>query len=262
MAGGFTQLPNLVLLSGELDVYAKTLYALLVNYAREDEECWPGQDGLRKHLGCSERKLRDATRDLEMAGFISAHQRGRGNTNTYLLLSLEEADDRQQVPVSRGSRPAGGAGLDRHLVPVPCEQDAVEQDIKKKTASSSTSEVASDPDKQTTGEIIERPEVDALCTLLADLIAANGVKRPDPAQKRWRDAARLMIDRDGLDPKHIEWMIRWTQAEQFWKTVILSMPKLREKWAQVWLKAKAEHEKRDGKLQTSDQLREWANERT
>lgn len=135
MVDGFTMVPNLVLRSDALDVYAKTLYALLADYAGQDEECWPGQDGLRKRLGCSERKLRDATRDLETAGFISAHQRGRGNTNTYVLLALEEIDDRQEVPVSRGFRPAGGAGLDRQEVPVPCEQDSVEQDIEKTSSS-------------------------------------------------------------------------------------------------------------------------------
>ncbi len=127
--------------------------------------------------------------------------------------------------------------------------------VKEKTTSSLVEDRKSDPDEQTT----QRPEVDALCVLLADLIEMNGVRRPDPAQKRWRDAARLMIDRDGLNPQHIEWIIRWAQSNDFWRANILSMPKLREKWPQLWLRAKAEHEKRNGAT-TSDQLRRWADE--
>lgn len=80
----------------------------------------------------------------------------------------------------------------------------------------------------------ERPEIDALVFLLADLIEANGSKRPASTTKA-RDAVRLMIDRDNRTPAQIEWVIRWCQADDFWKTNILSMPKLREKFDQLRL---------------------------
>ena len=80
-----------------------------------------------------------------------------------------------------------------------------------------------------------REDVEALCTLLADLIEANGSKRPT-ITKRWRDAARLMLDSDGRALAEAERVIRWSQADGFWKTNILSMPKLREKYDQLRLR--------------------------
>ena len=80
-----------------------------------------------------------------------------------------------------------------------------------------------------------REDVEALCTLLADLIEANGSKRP-AITKRWRDAARLMLDSDGRALAEAERVIRWSQADGFWKTNILSMPKLREKYDQLRLR--------------------------
>ena len=80
-----------------------------------------------------------------------------------------------------------------------------------------------------------REDVEALCTLLADLIEANGSKRPT-ITKRWRDAARLMLDNDGRTLAEAEGVIRWSQADGFWKTNILSMPKLREKYDQLRLR--------------------------
>lgn len=105
-------------------------------------------------------------------------------------------------------------------------------ELKKPSVSSS--EVADAP---------SRPEVEHLCALLADLVEANGAKRPT-VTKRWRDAARLMIDRDGHSVEQIEWLIRWSQRDEFWRANILSMPKFRDKFDQLRLKATREHANR------------------
>ena len=81
-----------------------------------------------------------------------------------------------------------------------------------------------------------RPEIEALCTLLADLIEQNGSKRPTVTQK-WRDACRLMLDRDGRTAEQIAYLIRWCQGDEFWRSNVQSMPKLREKFDQLRLKA-------------------------
>jgi len=78
--------------------------------------------------------------------------------------------------------------------------------------------------------------VDRLCAHLADRIEANGSKRPAVTQK-WRDAARLLLDRDGRTEQHIRQAIDWCQADEFWRSNILSMPKLREKYDQLRLQA-------------------------
>ena len=86
-----------------------------------------------------------------------------------------------------------------------------------------------------------RPDVDKVCHLLADLIQRNDPKaKVDPASKRWRDAARLLIDNDRRTVDEIEQVIRWCQADQFWQSNVLSMPKLREKFQQLALRMRTE----------------------
>jgi hypothetical protein len=81
-----------------------------------------------------------------------------------------------------------------------------------------------------------RPDVEHLCDLLADRIEANGSKRPTIG-KGWRDAARLMLDRDERSLEEIVGAIEWCQADNFWRSNILSMAKLREKYDQLRLQA-------------------------
>jgi len=81
-----------------------------------------------------------------------------------------------------------------------------------------------------------RPDVEELLDLLDACIEANGMKKPTRTKKN-SDAARLLIDKDGYEVKQVAWMIRWATNDEFWRTNILSMSKLREKFDQ--LKAKA-----------------------
>lgn len=80
-----------------------------------------------------------------------------------------------------------------------------------------------------------REDVEQLCTLLADRIESNGSKRPR-ITKAWRDSARLMLDRDARDHTEAVQVINWSQDDDFWRTNILSMPKLREKYDQLRLR--------------------------
>lgn len=84
----------------------------------------------------------------------------------------------------------------------------------------------------------EIPTGGRLSELLADLIAANDPngKRPS-VTKRWLDAERLLITRDGRDPEQVEALIRWCQADEFERSNVLSMPKLRTRFTGLWQKA-------------------------
>jgi hypothetical protein len=97
----------------------------------------------------------------------------------------------------------------------------------------SSSEVAdATPDQKEIREDVER-----LCLRLADHIESNGAKRPTIV-KGWRDSARLLIDKDGRTEAQVAWLIDWCQRDEFWRANILSMPKLREKFDQLLLKAR------------------------
>ncbi|MDQ0101139.1 hypothetical protein J2T10_000758 [Paenarthrobacter nicotinovorans] len=79
---------------------------------------------------------------------------------------------------------------------------------------------------------------DKLCELLADLIESNGSRRPT-VTKAWRDSARLLLEKDSRDVGEIERLLKWCQGDDFWKSNILSMPKFRDKYDQLRLKAGA-----------------------
>src|SRR5262245_486570 len=67
-----------------------------------------------------------------------------------------------------------------------------------------------------------------LCMLLADRIQSWSGERPKIG-KRWEDAARLLVTRDGYATEQIVALIEFATESDFWRANILSMPKLREK---------------------------------
>ena len=82
-----------------------------------------------------------------------------------------------------------------------------------------------------------RQDVEELCTHLRDRIIGNGGKATISA--KWRTEARLLIDRDDVDIEVAHRLIDWCQDSDFWHANILSMPKFREKYQQLLLKARA-----------------------
>jgi hypothetical protein len=108
--------------------------------------------------------------------------------------------------------------------------------------------------------LVERPDVDRLCEHLADRIAEDGSKRP-PIGKGWRDAARLMLDKDGRTEEEVHLAIDWCQDHLFWRTNVLSMPTLREKFDRLRKVAIAEQQRKPSKQQETDDLFERAARR-
>jgi hypothetical protein len=95
------------------------------------------------------------------------------------------------------------------------------------------------PNKGRSNDLPRREDVEDLCSLLAELIHANGtpVNRIGWPSKGWRDAARLMLDRDSRDLKEAETLIRWCQADEFWRGNVESMPTFRRQYDKLRLKA-------------------------
>ena len=81
-----------------------------------------------------------------------------------------------------------------------------------------------------------REDVEALCTRLRDHIAGNTSKTPNITAK-WRTEARLLLDRDDIPFDEAVRVLDWCQLDQFWKSNILSMPKFREKFSALQIKA-------------------------
>lgn len=81
-----------------------------------------------------------------------------------------------------------------------------------------------------------RPEAEGLCVLLADLIESNGSRRP-VISERWLDEADRLLRIDGRPVAEAEALIRWSQADQFWRANCVSMVKFRAIYDRLRLKS-------------------------
>lgn len=94
------------------------------------------------------------------------------------------------------------------------------------------------PDPTTSKDVDTPPreEIIHLCTVMADCVEGNGAKRPT-ITKAATEATRKLLDVDGYTPHQVEWMIRWATSHEFWRSNILSMSKLRDKFDQLKLQS-------------------------
>jgi hypothetical protein len=84
-----------------------------------------------------------------------------------------------------------------------------------------------------------RPDVERVISSFSDMLKANDIKHK-PGQT-WRTAARLLIDRDGYTPDQIIYVAKFATTDEFWKSNVLSLPKLREKFEALKIKAQAQN---------------------
>jgi len=115
-------------------------------------------------------------------------------------------------------------------------------------SSSLSSEVEA---QRTTDDVLEKakekagPDGRKLVDDLVAQIISNGSRPPKP-KAAWYDSARLLLTDDGVDPDLAEKVLRWCQQDDFWSTVVLSMPKFREKYDQLRLAMKRSRQHRAG----------------
>jgi len=90
-------------------------------------------------------------------------------------------------------------------------------------------------------------EVDVFLTnLLIELMEENlpnshiveKFKKTESTQTDWMRQCRLMRERDNRTPIEIETLIRWSQKDEFWRSNILSISKLRKQFDRLLLQAK------------------------
>lgn len=86
-----------------------------------------------------------------------------------------------------------------------------------------------------------------LCDVLLECLRANKVAKAK-VSKAWLDAARLMVDNDHRDPHEARALIKWATSDSFWRANILSMPKFREKYDTLRLRAQMPDQRNDKKL--------------
>ncbi len=197
--------------------------------------------------------LADVRHDLELLAGIEAICRYAVEGRKYL--HMPKWDDHQRInrptpaksppcPRHEGSGTTQDSTTDDSLndhgaltEPSTWEGKGREREVEgEKGEGVSATDAAEAPKSTALALVSDRPDVERLCEHLSDLVEGNGAKRPAITTK-WRDAARLMLDRDGRTEAEVMGAIDWSQAHEFWRANILSMPKLREKYDQLLLQA-------------------------
>lgn len=222
-----------------LGVYEVGAYMALAKHAEVGSgSARPSKRTIAGYLRCSERKVQDAIKVLEGAGYVEVVEQP-GHASIYRLLPPPT--------------PAPGAGVPEQDVPggeqeVPTTQapGAPEQEPGTRTMNERTPEVVRDAADDTIGR---------LCDQLADRVAEH-MTAPRPAvTKRWRTDMRLLIERGplGIDkpepipPERVERCIAFvfehlatpTGRTRFcWANQVRSPHALREHWAQLLRAAK------------------------
>jgi hypothetical protein len=253
----------------------------IAHEANRDGEVEMGASELASKCRLGERTVQTAVRELADAKELEVrHGGGRGRRTWYRLTLSNPAGSAgfepgnpagsAPIPASNPADPAGFtetpqdlrpfAGPPNPADPAPfTENPRSSGQVNGRNPADSAGFEISDVFITSTGRdevqvkdasaITSRPDVERLCVHLADRIEANGSRRP-PIGRKWRDAARLMIDRDHRTEQQVMAAIDWCQENEFWRSNILSMPKLREKYEQ--LRLQAGRVKQNGRSSTTD----------
>jgi hypothetical protein len=84
-AGGFTQVPNILLNEAAVSSNAKVVYSKLLSYAWNNNMVFPGQDRMAHDVGLSTATISRALHELELYEWLEIQRRGQGKTNIYVL---------------------------------------------------------------------------------------------------------------------------------------------------------------------------------
>lgn len=232
------------LLDADVSAQAIRLYAVLARYADRAGNAFPSRKALADRLQVRDKKTVDrALKELVDAQAVTVHGRvdeaGDQTSNHYVVHRTPPEGVVARTPSGGGTNATtqgqgchDGGGTDgTTVVPQkgherePLEREPSEREEKHLVGADAPP-----------AEVPPRDDVERLCAHLADRIEANGSKRPT-ITRRWRDAARLLLDRDNRTEEQVVRAIDWCQADEFWRSNILSMPKLREKYDQLRLAA-------------------------
>jgi len=83
--GGFTKTPNDLLEDNTIVAPARLLYIILLKYAWNKNQVFPGQKRLAESMGVDDRTIRTYLKILEEHGLISIQRQGLTKTNLYTL---------------------------------------------------------------------------------------------------------------------------------------------------------------------------------
>lgn len=217
----FQQIPNWVFESSISPVAIKLYLVLRKNGDNKRGTSYYSRKKLAEQLGFSANTVDRAKKELLDIGAIC--QINRKNENGDWTSNMYHIHTNPNLKCRYLLAPVG--------IPIPTDGD---------TPIPTSGEQTNNHLELRTNELTSRAytaQVKGLANLLADLIANNGVKRPNVTDKWFADIDRLQRI-DGYSYEQIERVIRWAQADSFWQANILSPSKLRKQFSQLQMKIK------------------------
>lgn len=179
-------------------------------------------------------RVSEAISHLHQAGLVWRYE---ADGTDLLYLSFWESIQRVDKPQSgRFPRPDGTLHYKDSEIREPSrdfasprEASRLEQGNRGTGEQSSSSEIA---------DAIPRPDVDEILDYFDAALRANDPEcKPPTRSKKNRDAARLLLDRDGRTVVQVKACIDFATRDEFWRSNILSISKLRDKYDQLRAKA-------------------------
>lgn len=189
-------------------------------------ELWMRQSVLAGKARTTRRSVLAALATLTDGGFLDLLEEGRGGANRYRFLMPEG------TPVVYETRPEGVK-----RVHTPVNGDHTVTGVRCEESSQGGVKPVHTKPKEEPKDTSFSSDVHRLCGLLADLIAEDGTDRPDVSARWLTDCERLMR-LDKKTPEQVERAIRWSQADPFWSTVVLSPASLRKNYLKLSKAAK------------------------
>lgn len=121
--------------------------------------------------------------------------------------------------------PIPNPNQEQNLLTSPTASPSVDDQPAAKSKRKQKSKTAAEP----------RPDVEALCNRLVELMVENGSDRPDVSDE-WRTQARLLLDADHKKYGHREFdkamrLLEWALKHHFWWNNIRSIPKFRKQYS-------------------------------
>ena len=221
-----------------LDLPMREKVVLVAYCHRTDDtthETFVGQKTVASMLGSSEKHVSRALGALDRLGAITRTRRtGQGGYRTSDLVRVETTYRTDSPQGQEPTRPTA------HKAPSPDLPDSQSSPTGPAVRAEEINQIDQPEDhsdlSSEAADAAYRPEIDEILDLLDSEIVRNGGKRPSRT-KRNRDAVRLMLDRDGRTAAQIQNAILWCQADEFWRSNILSASKLREQYDRLRLAA-------------------------
>ena len=218
------------------------------------EGCFASNDYFVEFFGEKERTVQRGIAKLKDLGFIGIFV-FKGNRRTIRLQKADDKIDTQSEKRVTNLTPPGDKS-DTHrvtnLTPAPLTRVTIYENIVENIELDNSKSVAPQTKKQNSATaLVISADAERLNKLFFSSLQKLNKNTKTPDLKRWEAEFDKLLRSEGMTPERIEKVLAWLEKDSFWRTVILSAKKFREKFSDLETKMLNPNAKPLGKEQPS-----------